>query len=152
MNLIVSVINQIFILTSAISIAFGWRAIRKQQVTTHKRLMTLGGVLAALFFVSYVLKTILIGDTSFGGPQSAKVPYQIFLQTHSILATVGGILGLISLYTGYKARYGTHKRLGPWTSVTWFITAASGLAVFLLLYVIYSPGPTTNVFRAWMGQ
>ena len=132
--------------------AFGWYAIRRRKVETHKRLMLTASVLALLFFISYVVKTVVYGDTLFGGPKAWRIPYQLFLQMHSILATVAGILGIVTLYLAFKGRFGKHRKWGPWTASTWFVTAASGLTVFLLLYIVFPSGPTTNVFRAWLGH
>jgi putative membrane protein len=149
---IIPYINECFMLLSAVFMAVGWYQIRRGRKELHKRLMLLGTVMAALFFIGYAAKTVLVGDTTFGGPASLKPPYQIFLQTHTILATVGAILGIVTLRYAYVQAFSKHKKIGPWTVVIWFITTASGLAVFLLLYIIYPPGPTTNMFRSWLGH
>jgi putative membrane protein len=145
-------INELFIVSSAIVMAFGWWQIRRGHRETHKRLMLTGSVLAALFFISYVLKTVVVGDTTFGGPDKYKLFYQTFLQIHSILATVAAVLGIITLVYAFKAAFSKHRKIGPWTLWTWFITAGSGVMVFLFLYILYPEGPTTNVFRAWLGH
>jgi putative membrane protein len=145
-------INEAFILLSALSIAIGWVLIRRRRVEAHKRFMILGSVLASAFFISYVLKTVLVGSTQFGGPATWKMPYQVFLQIHSVLATVAAILGIVTIRWAFKGKFAAHRKIGPWTATTWFITALSGLSVFLLLYIVYPPGPTTNVFRAWLGH
>lgn len=144
-------INEFFIISSAVVFGFGWREIRRGHREAHRRLMITGSFLAAFFFISYVLKTVLIGDTSFGGPNKYKLAYQTFLQIHSILATVAAILGVITLTYALKSIFSRHRKIGPWTVVIWFITAATGLAVFLMLYIIYPQGPTTNMFQAWVG-
>lgn len=145
-------INQAFIVASAIVMGFGWYHIRKGNVDVHRRLMLTGSALAVLFFLSYVAKTIFVGDTTFGGPNSWRVGYQVFLQSHSILATVAAVLGIITLVLAFRQRFGRHRKIGPWTVSIWFVTAATGVTVFLLLYVVFPPGPTTNVLRAWLGH
>ncbi|QQE81214.1 DUF420 domain-containing protein [Alicyclobacillus sp. SO9] len=140
-----------FIISSAIVFGFGWWQIRRRNVHVHRLLMLTGSILAALFFITYVFKTFAIGDTMFGGPKNLAAPYQLFLQTHSILATVAGIIGVVTLVYAFKARFRKHRRVGPWTVSLWFITAATGLTVFLMLYVIYPPGPTANIWKAWIG-
>ncbi|ATY84258.1 DUF420 domain-containing protein [Kyrpidia spormannii] len=148
---IVAYLNEAFMLVSAGSAAVGWYLIRRGRREAHRRAMLTSVVLAAAFFLSYVLKTIFIGDTSFGGPAQWREPYQIFLQAHSVLATVAAVLGIVALRYAFKSRFASHKRIGPWTVTIWLITAATGLMVFLLLYVIYEPGPTRNMFRTWLG-
>ncbi|WP_029422723.1 DUF420 domain-containing protein [Alicyclobacillus macrosporangiidus] len=152
MQLFLPYFNEACILASAVAMALGWFQIRRRRVEAHRRLMLAGVVLAALFFVTYVAKTILIGDTAFGGPERWRLPYQVFLQVHSVLATVAAILGIITLRAAFRENFSFHRRIGPWTASIWFITAASGLMVFLLLYIIFPPGPTTDLFRAWIGH
>ncbi|KEO82719.1 DUF420 domain-containing protein [Tumebacillus flagellatus] len=145
-------INEGFMLASALTMALGWWQIRRKRVEAHKRLMVTSVVLASLFFIGYATKTILVGDTSFGGPEHLRVTYQTFLQLHTVLATVGAVLGLLALRFIYKRSLRKHAKIGRVAAPVWFITTISGLGVFLMLYVIYPPGPTVNVFRAWLGQ
>lgn len=145
-------INEFFISTSGISIFIGWLLIRQHRIEWHKRFMIAGVILAALFFTGYLLKTIVVGDTKFGGPDKWNFSYYAFLQTHSFLATVGAILGIITLRFAYKKNFISHRKIGPWTVYTWFITVITGTMVFLLLYVFYPPGPTTNLLHAWLGH
>ncbi|MBX6395384.1 MAG: DUF420 domain-containing protein [Alicyclobacillaceae bacterium] len=149
---VVPYINEACILLSAASAAVGWYLIRRKRVEAHRRAMTLSVVLAAAFFLSYAFKTVLIGDTTFGGPVQWRFAYQVFLQIHSVLATVAAVLGFIALRFAFQGRFGSHKKIGPWAATVWFVTAATGLMVFLLLYVIYEPGPTMNMFRTWFGR
>ncbi len=141
-------LNEGFMIVSALLIAIGWVYIRRGQRETHKRLMLTGAGFATAFFVSYVLRTLLVGDTVFGGPHKYNLAYTIFLQAHATLATVAAILGIITIRRALLRRFQLHRRIAPWTASVWLIAAASGLVVFLLLYVIYHPGPTTNIFRA----
>jgi len=144
--------NEVFIASSGISIFIGWLLIRRDRIELHKRFMIAGVILAALFFTGYLLKTVVVGDTKFGGPATWRVSYYAFLQTHSILATVGAILGIITLRYAYKKNFISHRKIGPWTVYTWFVTVITGTMVFLLLYVFYPSGPTTNLLHAWLGH
>lgn len=144
-------LNEAFMIASALSLAAGWWAIRHRRVHLHRKLMVTGAFLGAAFFVSYVLKTLLVGDTTFGGPKPLSVPYQAFLQTHATLATIAGVLGVLTLRLALRRRFGRHRRIAPWTAVLWFVAAGSGLAVYLMLYVIFPPGPTTNIVKAIIG-
>jgi putative membrane protein len=141
-------INEAFMIISAILIALGWVFIRRGQRETHRKLMLTGAAFATAFFISYVLATLFVGDTTFGGPAKYRLTYQIFLQAHATLATVAAIIGIITLRRALLQRFSLHRRIAPWTATIWLITAASGLVVFLLLFVVYAPGPTTNLFRA----
>lgn len=145
-------LNEALMISSAVCLAFGWRAIRQHQIARHRRLMVWASWLGGLFFITYVVKTLLIGDTTFGGPNAWSLPYQVFLQTHATLATVAGVLGIITLRLALTARFGRHRRVAPWTATLWLIAAGSGLMVFLLLYIVFPPGTTANVLQALTGH
>ena len=59
-------------------------------------------VFALAFFIIYASRTIFIGNTAFGGPDSVKLYYTIFLIFHINLATIGGILGAVQIITALK--------------------------------------------------
>ena len=141
-------LNEIFMITSATLIVVGWYYIRRGDRETHRKLMLTGATFAVAFFVSYVLDTLFVGDTTFGGPHQYKLAYTIFLQSHATLATVAAIFGIITIRRALLGRFRQHRKIAPWTASIWLIAAGSGLMVFLLLYVLYTPGPTTNLFRA----
>ncbi|NLY79102.1 MAG: DUF420 domain-containing protein [Lysinibacillus sp.] len=140
-----------FIVLSAILVAIGWGIIIKGNVEAHKKVMLAAGVSALIFFLIYASRTIFIGNTSFGGPDELKIYYTFFLFFHIILATVGAVFGIVSIVTGLKKKNSTHSKIGPITSIIWFFTAITGVAVYLLLYVIYKGGETTSVIKAIFG-
>jgi putative membrane protein len=142
------VLNEAFMISSGLSIAAGWYYIRRRRVDVHRRLMLAGTALAAAFFAGYALRTLLVGDTSFGGPAGLRPAYMGFLQAHSLLATVAAVLGVVTLRRALRGRFAQHRRIGPWTASLWFVTVATGLVVFMLLYVLFPPGPTTDLWRA----
>ncbi len=144
-------ISTSFIVLSAITVAIGWWQIKQRKIEQHQKTMTLAGIFALTFFIIYLSRTIFIGNTSFGGPDSIKLYYTIFLVFHITLATVGAVFGILSLWTGYNDRLKRHRKLGPITSFIWFFTAITGVAVYLLLYVFYKGGETTSAIRAILG-
>ncbi|WP_409292062.1 DUF420 domain-containing protein [Peribacillus sp. SCS-26] len=148
---ILPTISTTFIVLSAITVAIGWVQIRQRKVKTHQKTMTLAGIFAVIFFTIYASRTIFIGNTSFGGPDSIKIYYTLFLIFHITLATVGAVLGIMSLWSGYKNNLAFHRKLGPVTSIVWFFTGITGVAVYLLLYVFYKGGETTSVIKAILG-
>lgn len=148
---ILPTISTTFIVLSAITVAIGWAQIKKGKRDSHQKTMVLAAVFAIIFFLIYASRTIFIGNTAFGGPDDIKIYYTIFLIFHITLATVGAVLGIISLVSGYKKNFGFHRKLGPFTSYIWFFTAITGVAVYLLLYVFYHGGETTSVIKAILG-
>jgi putative membrane protein len=144
-------LSTFFIVLSGILVAIGWALIAKRKIQAHQNVMTAAGIAAILFFIIYVSRTLFDGNTAFGGPESLKIYYTIFLVFHIILATVGAVLGLINLYTGYKKNFALHRKLGPTTSIVWFFTAITGALVYILLYVLYPGGTTEPVIKAIFG-
>ncbi|CAH0345962.1 DUF420 domain-containing protein [Bacillus sp. CECT 9360] len=144
-------ISTAFIVLSAITVAIGWYQIKQRKIETHKKTMITAAVFALIFFVIYVSRTIFIGNTSFGGPDDLKIYYTVFLVFHITLATTGAVFGIVTLLAGFKNNLVRHRKLGPITSVIWFFTAITGVAVYLLLYVFYHGGETTSVIRAILG-
>ena len=145
-------ISTTFIVISAIFVAIGWWRIKQRQIESHKKTMFLAGVFALIFFIIYASRTLFVGNTSFGGPDDIKIYYTVFLIFHITLATTGAGLGITSIWTGYKNKLAFHRKLGPITSIVWFFTAITGVAVYLLLYVFYTGGETTSVLKAILGN
>jgi putative membrane protein len=148
---ILPTISTFFIVLSAIFVGIGWYLISKRKIEAHKKTMLLAAVFAIIFFIIYASRTIFVGNTSFGGPDNIKSYYTLFLLFHITLATIGAVMGIITLWTGYKNNLSKHRKLGPITSIIWFSTGITGVAVYLLLYVIYQGGETTSVFKAILG-
>lgn len=145
-------LGELLMLASAAAVVAGWRRIRRGEVERHRRAMVTAAVLGAAFFVSYALRTLAVGDTRFGGPPALRLPYLAFLQAHTLLATAAGILGIVTLRRGLAGRFAQHRRVAPWTAALWLVAAATGLVVYLMLYVIYPPGPTTRVLNVILGR
>ena len=152
MNLpILPTISTSCIIISAILIAIGWRLIWKRNIEAHKKVMLTAAVFALIFFIIYASRTIFIGNTAFGGPDSIEIYYTIFLVFHINLATIGAILGIIQIITAFKDKFNIHRKVGPVASIIWFFTAITGVAVYLLLYVMYPGGESTSLVKATFG-
>ncbi|PTI56919.1 DUF420 domain-containing protein [Staphylococcus xylosus] len=152
MNLpILPTISTSFIVISAILVAIGWRKIWLRKIESHKKVMLAAAGFALAFFIIYASRIIFIGNTAFGGPDSVKLYYTIFLVFHINLATIGGVLGLLQIITAFKDKFKVHRFVGPIASIIWFFTAITGVAVYLLLYVFYPGGETTSLIKATFG-
>ena len=144
-------LSTVLIIISGVLVVIGWMLIRKKKKQAHKQVMLASAISALLFLIIYLSRTIIVGNTSFGGPDTIKLYYTIFLIFHICLATLGGVLIAISLVTGLKDNLPTHRRLGPITSIVWVFAALTGVAVYLLLYVFYKGGETTSMIKAILG-
>lgn len=148
---IVPTISTCLIVISAVLVAIGWNLAARRKLDAHKKVMLAGAVFAALFFIVYVSRTIFVGNTEWGGPDSLKPYYLVFLLFHIVLATVAAVFGITTIVLGFKERYAKHRKWGRVTSVMWFVTAITGVAVYVLLYVMYPGGHTKPVFNVIFG-
>lgn len=147
-HFILPTISTSFILLSAILMAVGVYQIKKGNVQAHEKIMTMAAWSALAFFVLYISKTIFLGNTQFGGPESLVNFYVTFLISHITLATTGGVLGGIQVFTGKKNKLRTHKKMGMTAAIVWFLTAITGIIVYITLYILYPGGETTGLWDA----
>lgn len=151
MQQILPFVSTLCIAISAILVAIGWYHIRRKRIETHKRYMIAGAAFALLFFIIYVSKTVFVGSTKFGGPGELLPVYVIFLLFHITLATIAAVFGLVTLYFGFRKNYQKHRKIGPFTSVIWFVAATTGVTVYVLLYVLFPGGETSGLIDAIFG-
>ncbi|WP_284643657.1 DUF420 domain-containing protein [Paenibacillus silviterrae] len=152
MNLpILPTISTSFIVISAVFVAFGWYQIVKGNRETHQKLMLWGAFFAIAFFLIYASRTVFVGNTSFGGPESLKLAYHLFLFFHITLATVAAVFGITTLIFAFNKKFAKHRRIGKITTVVWLLTAPTGVVVYTLLYVLYPGGATKPVIDAILG-
>ncbi|MDQ0298354.1 putative membrane protein [Salibacterium salarium] len=151
MTNILPMISTLCIIISAIFVALGLYFIKQGKRLSHQRTMIMGAVFAILFLAIYISRTILIGNTSFGGPTAVEPYYTAFLVFHICLAVTGLVFGGITMRLAFKGRFMKHKKAGPWAAIIWFFSAATGVVVYLTLYIFWEPGPTTNLLRAIFG-
>lgn len=148
---IMPTISTFFIVLSAVLVAIGWRLAIKRQLEQHKKVMFAAAVAAIIFFIVYVSRSIFVGNTVWGGSNELKPYYITFLLFHIVLATVAAVFGITTLTLGYRAKYAKHRKWGKVTSVIWFITAATGTFVYVLLYLMYPGGHTEPPINAIFG-
>ncbi|MDR0271440.1 DUF420 domain-containing protein [Paenibacillus sp.] len=144
-------ISTSFIVISAVLVAIGWGLIIQGKRDAHKKVMILGAVAALLFFIIYMSRTIFIGNTSWGGSDEMQVYYQIFLIFHITLASVAAVFGITTLVLAFKEKFSKHRKWGRVTATIWFFTAITGVAVYVLLYVLYPGGHTKPVWEVILG-
>jgi len=144
-------ISTSFIVISAVLVAIGWILIIKGKKEAHKKAMISGAIAALLFFIIYTSRTIFVGNTEWGGPDDLEIYYRIFLIFHITLATVAAVFGITTLTLGFKSKFAKHRKWGKVTSIMWFFTAITGVAVYTLLYLLYPGGHTKPVWEAIFG-
>jgi len=123
-------------------IGYGWRAIRRGNVTAHRAAMASGFALFALFLALYLYKVALRGPASFLGPETLyQFVYLPVLAVHILLAIVCVpllyyVLLLALTRPAEEIPLTGHPRVGRITVALWLASFVLGEVVYALLYLV----------------
>ena len=126
--------------TSAVLLATGWLLIRAGRRDAHRRVMTAALVTSALFLVSYLVYHAQVGSVRFQGTGTVRTVYLAVLLTHTVLATVVAPMAVIAYVLARRGRFETHRRLARVTLPLWLYVSVTGVAIYLMLYVVFPNG------------
>lgn len=116
----------------------GFLAIKRGNVESHKKRMTLALVLSVVFLLSYVLYHTTTPETRFGGEGAIRTFYFILLITHVVLAAVILPFILFTFIRGYTGVIERHRKLARWVFPFWLYVAATGPICYLMLMPYYA--------------
>lgn len=123
------------IVGSGVALLVGWALIRRRRIPAHRNAMLTATGLAGLFLVFYVTRWSLHGSKPFEGTGGWRVLYLSILVPHVLLAMAVGPLAVYLIWLALKRQdFVRHRRLARWTLPIWLFVAASGWAVYYLLY------------------
>ncbi|MFZ0413313.1 MAG: DUF420 domain-containing protein [Candidatus Acidiferrales bacterium] len=125
--------------TSAILAATGYLMIRRGKVLPHKVCMISAVICSATFLFCYVYFHLHAGIVRFTGQGVIRPVYFTILTTHTILAIVIVPLVLITLTFALRAQFRRHKKIARWTLPLWLYVSVTGVIVYYLLFVLYTP-------------
>jgi putative membrane protein len=120
----------------------GWRWIRRGEVSKHRAAMAAGFALFVGFLALYLYKVALEGPAQFPGEGIVAVGYYLLLAVHVTLAVVCVpllyyVLLLAATRPVAEIPQTRHRRVGRVAATLWLVSFALGVAVYLLLYVVY---------------
>ncbi|MHC4844689.1 MAG: DUF420 domain-containing protein [Planctomycetota bacterium] len=132
---------------AALLLTFGWMAIKGRgpwsgsgkSEGAHKTCMLVAVAVSAAFLVSYLQYHARVGSVSFTGTGWSRALYFAVLIPHTLLAAVQVPLILVTLTLALRKRFERHRRWARWTLPIWLFVSVTGVAVYLMLYVIW-PG------------
>jgi putative membrane protein len=127
-------LNAMLNATAALFMFAGYRAIKRKDRETHKRLMIGAFVASCLFLASYLTRMALYGDTRFGGEGALRILYFAILISHVLLALAAAPMVLRTIYLGLKNRVADHRKIARWTFPIWAYVSVTGVVVYLMLY------------------
>jgi len=122
--------------TSALLLLAGFIFIRARFVRAHVVCMLSAVFVSALFLVSYLYYHYHHGHTVYKGQGWQRPVYFAVLGSHIVLAVLVVPLVLRTVYLALCGRLLQHRRLARWTLPAWFYVSVTGVAVYLMLYVL----------------
>ena len=125
--------------TATVLLLLGYFFIRTGKIRYHRVCMIAAFLCSTVFLCSYVYFHLHAGVIRFGGPGWAHGVYLAILIPHTILAIVIVPLILITLSRALRERFASHRAIARWTLPLWLYVSVTGVIVYWLLYVAYTP-------------
>lgn len=120
--------------TSGLLLLAGLLAIRRRNVTLHRRCMVAAMTVSALFLACYLTRFYLTKTHRYPGHGLLRGVYLFFLFTHMVFAAVTPPLAIRALWLAWKQRFDAHRRLVRWAWPIWMYTSVTGVIVYFMLY------------------
>lgn len=121
----------------AICLVLAVLAIKKKDITAHKRFIGAAVVFSSIFLLSYVTYHSTHGEVKHGGEGIVRTVYLILLASHIILAAVSLPFILITLSLGITNHFERHRKMARWVFPIWLYVAITGPACYLMLRPYY---------------
>ena len=106
-------------------------AIKKGNITLHKRLNSSAMILSVVFLLSYITNHYFAADTHYLG--DFKTVYYIILITHILFAGISLPFILLAYYHGFIDNRVKHRKLVKFVYPIWLYVTLTGVLVFLFL-------------------
>lgn len=125
--------------TAAVFLITGLSFILRGKIRAHKFCMLTAFVCSAVFLGFYLYFHFHAGLIRFGGQGWIRPVYFTILISHTILAVASLPLILVTLTLALRSRFGQHRRIAKWTYPIWLYVSVTGVIVYWLLYLAYTP-------------
>ncbi|MFM9057300.1 MAG: DUF420 domain-containing protein [Bacteroidota bacterium] len=130
--------NALINLTCSVLLVCSYRAIRRKNVSLHRRLNLTTFLLSSLFLISYVLYHWMSDETRFPPDNPLRPLYITLLVSHIILAAVVLPLVLLTFWYGLNNRVEQHRKIARWTFPIWLYVTVTGVVVYLMISPHYT--------------
>jgi putative membrane protein len=124
---------------SAVLLVAGYFFIRAKRVAAHRACMLTAFVCSIAFLVFYLYFHLHAGIIRFGGQGSVRPVYFTLLISHTILAAIVPVLVIVTLTFAILGRFDKHRRIARWTLPLWLYVSLTGVVIYWILYVAYTP-------------
>ncbi|MCS6950822.1 MAG: DUF420 domain-containing protein [bacterium] len=130
-------VNAILNSLSFVFLVIGRAFIRKGDIARHRASMIGALVASVLFLISYLVYHANVGATRFAAPPVLRAVYLTILTSHTLLAIVIVPLVLATLWRAVRVQFERHQRIARWTWPLWLYVSATGVIIYLILYVFF---------------
>ncbi|GIV14747.1 MAG: hypothetical protein KatS3mg022_0182 [Armatimonadota bacterium] len=129
--------NALMNLTSFVLLLTGRMYIGRGMIAHHRTSMIAALLASTLFLVGYLTYHAYAGTTRFAAPPALRTFYLTVLLTHTVLAAIIVPLVLTTLWRALRAQFERHRAIARWTLPLWMYVSATGVLIYLLLYVLF---------------
>ncbi|GIN58156.1 DUF420 domain-containing protein [Lederbergia ruris] len=112
-------------------------AIRKRNITVHRRFIYAAFVTTTLFLITYVAFHYLSPSTSYGGTGFMAGLYYFLLITHIVLAAAIVPLALTTVARAWNMENARHRKIARWTMPIWLYVSLTGVLVYIMISPYY---------------
>jgi uncharacterized membrane protein YozB (DUF420 family) len=126
----------------------GFLLIRRRNRFAHKICMLCAFACSTTFLALYLYFHFHAGLIRFGGQGWIRPVYLTLLTTHTILAAAIVPLVLITLTRALRERFDRHRRIARWTLPLWLYVSVTGVVIYWLLYIAYTPIGANGAYTA----
>ena len=121
----------------ALVLLLALNAIKKKDVATHRRYMTVALGLSALFLLCYVLYHITTPETNYCKEGNIRYLYFFLLITHIILAALLLPFILFTYIRAYTGQIMLHRKMARLVFPLWLYVAVTGPVIYFMLRPCY---------------
>lgn len=125
--------------TAGVFLVLAYIFIRRKKVAWHRFFVFVALACSAAFLCFYLYLHFAAGVVRFSGQGWIRPVYFSILVSHTILATVIVPLVIITLARALRKNFVMHRAIARWTFPLWLYVSVSGVVVYWLLYVAYTP-------------
>jgi putative membrane protein len=122
-----------------IFLLLGFTFIRKRKIGLHRLCMITAFFCSVVFLILYLWFHAHAGVIRFSGQGWIRPVYFTILISHTILAVIIVPLVLITLSRALRERFDRHRAIARWTLPLWLYVSITGVIVYWLLYIAYTP-------------
>jgi putative membrane protein len=122
-----------------IFLLLGFTFIRKRKIALHRLCMITAFFCSVVFLILYLWFHAHAGVIRFSGQGWIRPVYFTILISHTILAVIIVPLVLITLSRALRERFDRHRAIARWTLPLWLYVSITGVIVYWLLYIAYTP-------------